>query len=127
VERLDKGGQGPTTGCCAIEEEEEETETKFYGDEDGQKHWSKVITFKSCKNDVSCARFSKYVHIYIYICLGVFPLLASWNDFAGTPMEGPMTACYDSCLKGYTRRNLLQRTYTSVKLSNGVRISGRLD
>jgi hypothetical protein len=25
---LDKGGQGPTSGCCAIEEEEEVTSNK---------------------------------------------------------------------------------------------------
>jgi hypothetical protein len=26
MEGLDKGGQGPTSGCCAIEEKEEEEE-----------------------------------------------------------------------------------------------------
>jgi hypothetical protein len=26
---LDKGGQGPTSGCCAIEEEEEDKITVF--------------------------------------------------------------------------------------------------
>jgi hypothetical protein len=29
MEGLDSGGQGPTSGCCAIEEEEEETCLSF--------------------------------------------------------------------------------------------------
>jgi hypothetical protein len=36
--------------------------------------------------------------------LDVFPILASWNEFAGTPMEAPLDDCIKKdAYKGYKR------------------------
>jgi hypothetical protein len=42
MEGLDKGGQGPISGCCAIEEEEEEEEDDDNDNDDDDEKWSEV-------------------------------------------------------------------------------------
>jgi hypothetical protein len=53
----------------------------------------------------------------------MFPRLASWNEFVGTPTEASLDgSIMRATYNGYTRSKLLQRTYTRVQLSNGVSI-----
>jgi hypothetical protein len=60
--------------------------------------------------------------------LGMSPLLVRWNEFAGTPLEAPLDGSITiAAYRGYMRSKQLRRTYTGVKLSNRVRISGHRD
>jgi hypothetical protein len=46
----------------------------------------------------------------------MFPLLASWNEFVGTPMEAPLERLYyESCLQGaHAKQITAQNTYKST-------------
>jgi hypothetical protein len=53
----------------------------------------------------------------------MFPLLASWNEFAETPMEASLDgSIMRAVYTGYTRSKYLQKTYTSVQHSNDAEI-----
>jgi hypothetical protein len=50
----------------------------------------------------------------------MFPLIASWNEFAGTPMEAPLDdSITRAASMGYTRSKCLRKTYTRVSHSDG--------
>jgi hypothetical protein len=70
------------------------------------------------------AKFSPHLgHPEHWPVIDMFPLLASWNEFAGTPMEEPLD---DSIMRaaytGYMRSKYIQKTYTSVQHSSGAEI-----
>jgi hypothetical protein len=59
-----------------------------------------------------------YVLCSIALCLGIYPLLARWNELAGTPMEAPLDGLIPtSAYRRYKQNKHLQRTSRDIVTS----------
>lgn len=77
---------------------------------------SNVSRHYNCCSQNDTHRKNIYEHIFTYLNnLGMFPLLARFNEFAGTPMEAP-----HEC-------SVTRASNYRVKLGNGVCINARSD
>jgi hypothetical protein len=82
-----------------------------------------VIKFTPFLDNIYGPHINAKEYIYIYV-LDAFPLLASSNEFEGTPMEAPLDG---SVTRDADEQITTKRTRTRGQLSNAVLINGRMN